>query len=93
MESIREVQYFMLDSENSFVQAEDQPFEFAKLLTLNTTSKSWTASKSVHAKARGRLEVDISTLDEKYRAYMMMQQSIEKYDKPKAYIIHYNEIF
>lgn len=30
MESIREVQYFTLDSENSLVQAENQPFEFAK---------------------------------------------------------------
>ncbi len=75
MESIREVQYFTLDSENSLVQAENQPFEFAKLLTLNSTSKSWTASKRVHARERGRLECDIATLDEKYRAYMMMQQS------------------
>lgn len=40
MESIREVQYFTLDSENSLVQAENQPFEFAKLLTLNAASKS-----------------------------------------------------
>ena len=39
MESIREVQYFTLDSENSLVKAENQPFEFAKLLTLDSTSK------------------------------------------------------
>lgn len=75
MESIREAQYFTLDSENSVVQTENQPFEFAKLLTLNAASKSWTASKRVHARARGRLESDLATLDEKYRAYMMMQQS------------------
>ncbi len=75
MESIREVQYFTLDSENSLVKAENQPFEFAKLLTLDSTSKSWTASKRVHARERGRLESDFATLDEKYRAYMMMQQS------------------
>ena len=75
MESIREVQYFTLDSENSLVKAENQPFEFAKLLTLNAASKSWTASKRIHARERGRLEGDIATLDEKYRAYMMMQQS------------------
>ena len=75
MESIREAQYFTLDSENSVVQTENQPFEFAKLLTLNAASKSWTASKRVHARERGRLESDLATLDEKYRAYMMMQQS------------------
>ena len=75
MESIREAQYFALDSENSVVQTENQPFEFAKLLTLNAASKSWTASKRVHARERGRLEGDIATLNEKYRAYMMMQQS------------------
>lgn len=75
MESIREVQYFTLDSENSLVQAENQPFEFAKLLTLNAASKSWTASKRIHARERGRLESGLATLDEKYRAYMMMQQS------------------
>ncbi len=75
MESIRKVQYFTLDSENSLVQAENQPFEFAKLLTLNAASKSWTASKRIHARERGRLESDLATLDEKYRAYMMMQQS------------------
>ena len=75
MESIREVQYFTLDSENSLVHAENQPFEFAKLLTLNAASKSWTASKRIHARERGRLESGLATLDEKYRAYMMMQQS------------------
>ena len=78
MESIREVQYFTLDSENSLVHTENQPFEFAKLLTLNSTSKSWTSSKRVHARERGRLEGDVATLDEKYRAYIMMQQSYNR---------------
>lgn len=75
MESIRKVQYYTLDSENSLVKAENQPFELAKLLTLDSTAKSWTASKRVHARERGRLESDLATLDEKYRAYMTMQQS------------------